>query len=415
MTALAVTLALLAALAGLPLFIVLGSLTVFGFVALDAEPSLLFIEMARLATQETLVAVPIFTFAGYVLAESRAPDRVVRVARATLGWLPGGIALVSVGACALFTAFTGASGVTIIALGGLLYPVLQKEGLPERFSLGLLTSGGSLGLLFPPSLPVILYAVVAGVNYEALFRAALLPGLLLIGVLGAYAAWVAQRSRARRQDFDFGELAAASWEARWDLPIPVAVIAGIYGGVLLVDEAAVFTALAVLGVNVFVHRDLRPRDVLRVGAESAVLVGAILLIFGVALGLTNVLVLAFVPDLILEWMQSMVSSRWTFLLGLNLFLLAVGCLLDVFSAIIVVVPLLLPLVEAYGVDPLHLGVIFLTNLEIGYMTPPVGMNLFLSAFRFEKPLPEVYRASLPFIALLLGALAVITFVPALSV
>jgi len=414
-SALAGALALLAALAGLPLFLVLGGLTVFGFIALDADPSLLFIEMARLATQETLVAVPIFTFAGYVLAESRAPERVVRVARALLGWLPGGIALVSVGACALFTAFTGASGVTIIALGGLLYPVLLDEGLPERFSLGLITSGGSLGLLFPPSLPVILYAVVAGVDYEALFRAALLPGLFLLAVLGVYAAWVAQRSGARRQGFDLRELAAASWAARWDLPIPLVVIAGIYGGVLLVDEAAVFTAIAVLLVNVLVHRDLRPRDVLRVGADSAVLVGAILLIFGVALGLTNVLVLAFVPDLVLEWMQSLVSSRWTFLLGLNVFLLGVGCLLDVFSAIIVVVPLLLPLIEAYGVHPLHLGVIFLTNLEIGYMTPPVGMNLFLSAFRFEKPLPEIYWASLPFIALLLGALAVITFVPALSV
>ncbi|MEM1023860.1 MAG: TRAP transporter large permease subunit [Myxococcota bacterium] len=415
MMALTGGLALVAALAGLPLFLVIGGLTIVGFLVLDAEPALLFIEMARLSTQETLVAVPIFTFAGYVLAESKAPARVVRVARAALGWLPGGVAFVSVGACALFTAFTGASGVTIIALGGLLYPVLLDEGLPERFSLGLLTSGGSLGLLFPPSLPVILYAVVAGVNYEALFRAALLPGLLLLAVLGMYAAWVAARSGARRQPFSGTELLQAGASASWDLSIPGIVVAGIYGGVMLVDEAAVFTALAVVVVNVFIHRDLSPRDVLRVGADSAVLVGAILLIFGVALGLTNVLVLAFVPDLILEWLQSVVSSRWAFLLGLNLFLLAVGCLLDVFSAIIVVVPLLLPLLEAYQVHPLHLGVVFLTNLEIGYVTPPVGMNLFLSAFRFEKPLPEVYRATLPFIALLLGALAVITFVPALSV
>lgn len=406
---------------GLPLFVALGGLTMLGYISLESDIQNLVIEMSAVASAPALVAIPLFTFAGYLMADSGTPSRLVRVARATVGWMPGGIAVVAVVACAFFTAFTGASGVTIIALGGLLFPILQKEGFPEKFSLGLLTSGGSLGLLFPPSLPVILYAIVAGgngasVDIDRLFTASLLPGILLVLFMAAYSAFVALRSpEVKRIPFEVKELGGALREARWELPLPVLILWGIYGGWLTVNEAAILTVLIALVVECVLYRDLHfIRDVPRIAVKSVVLVGAILMILGVALGLTDFMVTAGIPDLILETIQANVSSRIGFLLALNVFLLVVGCLLDVFSAIIVVVPLIIPLANAYQVDPLHLGVIFLTNLEIGYLTPPVGMNLFLSAFRFQRPLLSLYRAAIPFITVLLLALAVITYVPELS-
>lgn len=406
---------------GLPLFVALGGLTMLGYISLESDIQNLVIEMSAVASAPALVAIPLFTFAGYLMADSGTPSRLVRVARATVGWMPGGIAVVAVVACAFFTAFTGASGVTIIALGGLLFPILQKEGFPEKFSLGLLTSGGSLGLLFPPSLPVILYAIVAGgngasVDIDRLFTASLLPGILLVLFMAAYSAFVALRSpEVKRIPFEVKELWGALREARWELPLPVLILWGIYGGWLTVNEAAILTVLIALVVECVLYRDLHfIRDVPRIAVKSVVLVGAILMILGVALGLTDFMVTAGIPDLILETIQANVSSRIGFLLALNVFLLVVGCLLDVFSAIIVVVPLIIPLANAYQVDPLHLGVIFLTNLEIGYLTPPVGMNLFLSAFRFQRPLLSLYRAAIPFITVLLLALAVITYVPELS-
>lgn len=414
---LALILALLVlALAGIPLFAALAGLTLLGYHAQETDLATLIIEMNGVAASPTLVAIPLFTFAGYVLAESGAPNRLVRVARASVGFIPGGVAIVSVVACAFFTAFTGASGVTIIALGGLLFPILTREGFPENFSLGLLTSGGSLGLLFPPSLPVILYAIIAQVDVDELFTAALVPGLLLVVFMAAYSALISVRAPSvQRIRFDRRELFAALRESIWEAPMPIIILSGIYGGWLTANEAATLTVLMVLGVECFVYREVSlRRDVPRIARKSVVLVGAILLILGVALGLTNYMVMEEVPDKILAFIQANVSTKLGFLLALNVFLLVVGCLLDIFSAIIVVVPLILPLALAYGVDPLHLGVIFLTNLEIGYMTPPVGMNLFLSAFRFKKPLPQLYRASLPFILVLLLALAFITYVPALS-
>ncbi len=408
----AAAVAFLAAL-GLPLFAGIGALTMLGYASTETDLSNLIIEISGVASAPALVAIPLFTFAGYLMAESQTPHRLVALARSTVGWLPGGVAVVAVVACAIFTAFTGASGITIIALGGLLYPILTQEGFSERFSLGLLTSGGSLGLLFPPSLPVILYAIVAGVDVDRLFLAALVPGIVLVGCLGVYAA---ARSRGiPRVPFRFSAAAEALGRAKWELPLPIIVLWGIYGGWLTVNEAAIVTVLMVLVVQCAVYRDLSlVRDVPRIAEKSAVLVGAILLILGVALGLTNYLVLEEVPDLILEAIQRNVTTKIGFLISLNIFLLLVGCVLDVFSAIIVVVPLILPLAQAYGVHPLHLGVIFLTNLEIGYMTPPVGMNLFLSAFRFQKPLPTLYVASLPFIGVLLVALVLITYLPGLS-
>lgn len=407
---------------GIPLFVVLAGLTMLGYVSTETDISTLIIEMNDVASAPALVAIPLFTFAGYVMAESGTPNRLVKVARALVGWMPGGLAIVSVVACAFFTAFTGASGITIIALGGLLYPVLRKEGFPEKFSLGLLTSGGSLGLLFPPSLPVILYAIVASgagggsVEVDKLFAAALVPGIVLVVFMGAYSAFIGFRTpEVKRVAFSVSTLIEGIKEAAWEIPLPVVILWGIYGGWLTVNEAATLTVVFVLVVECFVYRDLNFfKDIPRIAIKSSVLVGAILLILGVALGLTNYLIIEEVPDKILAFIQANVDSKVGFLISLNIFLLIVGCLLDIFSAIIVVVPLILPLAAAYEVNPYHLGVIFLTNLEIGYMTPPVGMNLFLSAFRFKKPLPTLYLASIPFIIVLLAALMVITYVPELS-
>jgi C4-dicarboxylate transporter DctM subunit len=407
---------------GIPLFVALAGLTMLGYSADETDLSTLIIEMNDVASAPALVAIPLFTFAGYVMAESGTPNRLVKVARALVGWMPGGLAIVSVVACAFFTAFTGASGITIIALGGLLFPILRNEGFPERFSLGLLTSGGSLGLLFPPSLPVILYAIIASgsgpepVEVDKLFAAALIPGALLVLFMGVYSAFVGLRTPDVQQvKFSVPVLLEGLKEARYELPLPIIILWGIYGGWLTVNEAATLTVLIVLVVECLLYRDLSfTKDIPRIAVKSTVLVGAILMILGVALGLTNFLVLEEVPDKILEYIQANVDSKVGFLISLNLFLLVVGCLLDIFSAIIVVVPLILPLAAAYDVNPYHLGVIFLTNLEIGYMTPPVGMNLFLSAFRFKKPLPTLYIASIPFIVVLLLALGVITYVPELS-
>lgn len=411
---LVILIALLAAM-GIPLFAALGGLTMIGYSATDTDLSSLIIEMDGVASAPALVAIPLFTFAGYVMAESKTPDRLVRVARAMVGWLPGGLAIDAVIACAFFTAFTGASGVTIIALGGLLFPILRREGYPENFSLGLLTSGGSLGLLFPPALPVILYAIIAGVDVEQLFDAALLPGIVLVLFLAIYSAFVAIRTpEVKRHKFSVRELGAALNEAKWEVPLPIIVLAGIYGGWLTANEAATVTVLLVLVVECAIYRDVPLKDLARIARRSMVLVGAILLILGVALGLTQYMILEEIPDQILAFIQANVDSKIGFLLALNIFLLIVGCLLDIFSAIIVVVPLIIPLATAYGVNPLHLGVIFLANLEIGYLTPPVGMNLFLSSFRFQKPMQQLYVASLPFIAVLLLALGVITYVPEIS-
>lgn len=404
----------LAALFGLPLFIVLGWIALMAFGAADIDASAIIIELYRLASQPVLVAIPLFTFAGFVMAESGLPRRIIRLSHAALSWMPGGLAIMSLVATALFTAFTGASGVTIIALGGLLYPILRKEGYPEGFSLGLMTTSGSLGLLFPPSLPLILYGLVAGVSVDGLFRAALLPGVLILLVLGMWAVRQARLSRVARPAFSWPELRSALREAAWELPIPPLVLVLIYGGYTTPAEAAAVTAVAVLVVEGLVHREISLGGLWRITGESMAMVGAVLAILGVALGFTNYLVDAEVPQRLLVWMQTWIHSREAFLLMLNLFLLVVGCLMDIFSAIIVVVPLIVPVAASFGVDPLHLGVIFLTNLEIGYLTPPVGLNLFLASYRFRRPMLEVYRASVSYLLLLLLALAVITWWPALS-
>ena len=415
MTTLVVLLIALLALLGLPLFGVLAiiSFICFYFVA-HLNLSLLIGEMYRLASIPVLIAIPLFTFAGYIMAESRAPSRLVNLSRAFLGWLPGGLSIVAILSCAVFTALTGASGVTIIALGGLLLPALLNEGYKEKFNLGLLTSSGSLGLLFPPSLPVILYAIISTEDVNKLFVAAAVPGAILVVVLSLYCLVQAIRMKIPVETSSWKERKKAIRDAAWEVPLPFVILGGIYGGVFTASEAAAITAFYVLLVEVFIYRDVSISQLRSIMIESMVLVGGLIIILATALGFTNFLIDQQIPMKILQWIQTFVHSKITFLLLLNVFLLLVGCLMDIFSAIVVVVPLIVPIATSFGVDPLHLGVIFLTNLEIGYNTPPVGINLFISSFRFKKPVIKLYAATLPFLLLYLGALALITYLPDLS-
>jgi len=403
------------ALLGAPLFAVLGVVALLSFTAEGIDPSVVMIDLTRIATNPTLLAIPLFTFAGYMLAESKAPTRLVELARSLFGWFPGGLAVVALVTCALFTAFTGASGVTIVALGGLLFPVLIKEMYPQGLSLGLVTTSGSLGLLFPPSLPLILYALIAQISIDRLFAAGMVPGLLLLILLSAFAVFRVRRLQVPRHRFEPARAWAALRAAAWEIPLPPFILIGIYAGLFTATEAAAVTAFYVLVVEVFIYRDLHLfRDIPRVMRESMLLVGAILMIIGVAMGLTNFLIDQEVPAKLFAMTQEVIGSPLVFLIVLNIFLLLVGMMMDIFSAIIVVVPLILPIAAAYSVDPVHLGIIFLTNLEIGYLTPPVGLNLFISSLRFEKSIFGVVRATLPFIAILLVALLLITYMPDLS-
>jgi tripartite ATP-independent transporter DctM subunit len=403
------------ALLGAPIFAVMAALALTAFYFSGIELSAVAVEIYRLSSAPTILTIPLFTFAGYVLAESKAPLRLLRLSQSLLGWMPGGVAIVCLFVCAFFTAFTGASGVTIIALGGLLYPILIQEGYSEKFSLGLITTCGSLGLLFPPSLPIILYGIIAKVDIDKLFLAGLIPGFVLMVILGAWAVFNARDIKKRKHELSFREIKSSIWEARYEIPLPVFVLGGIYGGFFTATEAAALSAFYVLVVNTIFTKDLSfSRDLPKVIVESLTLVGAILLILCCALGLTNYLVDEEIPMKILEAMRTLITNKYLFLFVLNIFLLIVGCLMDIFSAIIVVVPLILPIAEQFGVNPLHLAIVFLTNLEIGYITPPVGINLFISSFRFNKPVIELYKISVPYLFLMLMALILITYIPWLT-
>lgn len=406
---------LLLAFLGAPLFSIIGICALLAFYSAGIDSSAVIVELYRLSSAPMLLAIPLFTFAGYVLSESGTPRRLVNLSQAWFGWIPGGLAVVALVSCAIFTAFTGASGVTIIALGGLLYPILLNERYPEKFTLGLLTTSGSLGILFPPSLVIILYALVAKISIDQLFVAGIIPGILLVVILSAYSVREGIAIRLPRMPFRWNKVWTATKEAIWEIPLPFVIIGGIYGGVFTATEAAAVTAFYVVIVEVFFYRDLKLfTDLPRVMRESMVLVGAILVILGTALGLTNYLIDEEVPMKLFEIIRELTTNKIVFLILLNIFLLIVGMMLDIFSAIIVVVPLIIPLALAYGVDPVHLGIIFLVNLQIGYLTPPVGLNLFLSSFRFNKPVSQVYTATLPYIGILLLALIIITYIPELS-
>lgn len=399
------------AMYGMPLFAVFGALALLLFYRSGVDISSVAVSMYSIAGSPLLIAIPLFTFAGYLLAHSKAPERLLNLSRA---FFPGGLAVVALVACAVFTAFTGASGVTIVAMGGLLLPALLANGYQRRFSLGLITASGSLGLLFPPSLPLIIYGYVAEVEVDKLFLAGILPGTLLLVLLAGYSVYRGRRDGIRNERFSADRARLALRAAAWELPLPVVVLGGIYGGFITVMEAAAITAVYVLIVEVFVYRDVALTKVPAIMAESMTLVGGILVIIMCSFGFVNYLIDAQVPMSILDWMQRYISDKYTFLLILNAFLLVVGCLMDIFSALIVVVPLITPVAAGFGVDPVHLGIVFLTNLEIGYITPPVGLNLFISSFRFREPVIKLYSASVPFLLLLLAALLVITYAPALS-
>lgn len=414
------------ALLGAPLFALIAGVALLGFGQAGYDLTLVAVEFYRLGELPGLAAIPLFTVAGYLLGASGAPARLVRLSDALLGWMPGGLAIVALVACALFTAFTGASGVTIVAMGALLYPALAQAGYPERFNLGLVTSGGSLGLLFAPSLPLILYGFVAGqlgtdppVTVEDLFLAGVLPGLLMIALLALYAMWVGRGLRdgaadPPRRRFDRRELLAALRDAGWELPLPLLVLGGIYSGLFAASEAAAITALYVLLVEVAIRREIAWRTLPAVLAESMRLVGAILLVLGVALAMGNWLVDLQVPARLFELLREHLHSPVAFLLLLNAFLLVVGMLIDVFSAIVILVPLLVPVAIGYGIHPVHLGIILLANLQLGYFTPPVGMNLFIASYRFDTPITTLVRACIPFFLILLASVLVITWWPGLS-
>ena len=412
-----VTLAVL----GTPLFAIIGASALLGFSREGVDLSVVAINVYGLSEIPVLLAIPLFTFAGYVFGESDAPRRLVRVTNALLGRLRGGLAVVSLVTCALFTAFTGASGVTIVALGAILYPALKQAGYTERFSLGLVTTSGSLGLLFAPALPLILYGVVAQqvsfeqpVRIDDLFRAGILPGLSMVAVLSAWGVWKGQARSASRAPFAWPEAWAALRESAWELPLPFVVLGGIYGGYLALSEAAAVTALYAVLVEVVIRREIPLSKLPEVMRESMVLVGGILIILAVSLASTNYLIDAEVPTQLFELIRGQISDKWTFLILLNGFLLVLGMMLDIFSAIVIIVPIILPIAMGYGIHPIHLGIVFLANMQIGYITPPVGMNLFISSFRFDKPVMQVYRATLPFFFLLLGLVLVITYWPWLS-
>ena len=414
-----IVIVILMALLGAPLFVVVLGAAMLGFFAVDVPLSAVTINIYDMTDKSLLVALPFFTLAGYLMAEAGSSQRLMALTRALFGWMPAGLAIVGFVACALFTALTGASGVTIVALGALLLPMLKSSGYSDRYSLGLVTTSGSLGLLIVPSVPLILYGIVAQqmgggepFTIGQLFLGGLGPALLMVLLLSMWT--IFHVGDVPRTPFDRGALWAALKAARWELPLPFVVLGGIYSGYFAVSEAAAITLLYVLIAEVLLYREIGWRQLPGIFRESMVLVGSIILILAVALAFTNYLVDAQVPQRLFAFMQEHISSAWTFLILLNLLLLVLGAILDVFAAIVIMVPLLLPVAVGYGIHPIHLGIVFLANLQIGYFTPPIGMNLFIASYRFERPMVELYRACLPFMAVLLIALVIITYVPWLS-
>jgi tripartite ATP-independent transporter DctM subunit len=412
-----VGIAILAATAlGLPIFAALaGAALILGWAdgtPLSSVPG----EAFRLSTSPLLPAIPLFTLGGYILSAGGSSRRLLRLINALVGWMPGGLAIVVVLLLAFFTPLTGASGVTIVAMGGLLLPMLIRAGYPERTSMGLITVAGSIGVFLPPSLPVILYAFYANVPLEQLFVAGALPGLLLVAAVAGWGAMRGVLGGAGRTGFSWQEVGAALWDARFEVMMPIVLIGAMLAGLATLVETAALMVIYTLAVECLAFRDLDVRrDLPRVAIQSATLVGGFMIILGVAMALTNWLTLGQVPSRVLAWVQSFIDSRFVLLLALNAFLIVVGALMDIYSAIIVIVPLLVPLIAAYGLDPIHVGIIFLANMQLGYLMPPMGENLFLAAYRFDATLPAVYRAVLPYVAIMLAVVLLITFWPAISI
>lgn len=412
---------LLLAFLGMPLFAVILTAAISGFYFADVDLSVIAIELYRITNTPLLLALPLFTLAGYILSHSRTSQRLVRLTRALFGWLPGELVIVTLFTSALFTAFTGATGITIVAMGALLYPALKQVRYPDNFSLGLVTTSGSLGLLLPPSLPLIIYAVIVQqmtlgtqLTIDQLFIAGILPSILMIVLVVLWSAWANRHTPIPVTPFNRHEAIAAIRGAIWEIPLPFVVLGGIYGGLFAISDAAAITALYVLIVEVFIYKEVSLKQLPEIGKEAMLVVGGILLILGVSLAFTNYLIDAEVPSKLFDWIKSHVDNKITFLLLLNIFLLVLGAILDIFSALVIMVPLIVPIALGYGIDPVHLGIIFLANMQLGYFTPPVGMNLFIASFRFDKPITEIYTATVPFFFVLLLAVLIITYWPTLS-
>ncbi len=406
---------------GAPLFTIIATSALIGFYNEGIDLSVIAIEIFRIVDTPILLAIPLFTFAGYVLGESNASQRLVRMTNALLGWMPGGLAIVSLIACAFFTALTGASGATIIALGAILYPAMKQAGYAERFNLGLITSSGSLGLLFPPSIALILYGVIAqqmeleqSVTIDDLFLAGLLPGTLMLVLLVAWSMYRSVGEKIPTTTFDAKELVSAFRESIWEIPLPILLIGGIYSGYFAVSEAAAVAVFYVLVVDVLILREVTLKQLPTIMRDSMVLVGGVLIILGVSLASTNYLIDTEVPSRLFDFIREHIDSKLTFLILLNIFLLILGMMLDVFSALVIIVSLTLPIAVGYGIHPIHFGIIFLANMQIGYFTPPVGMNLFIASYRFNKPITELYHATIPFMLILFVAVLIITYWPALT-
>ena len=406
---------------GVPLFAIIATSALYGFSSIDIDLSVIAIEIYRIADTPVLLAIPLFTLAGYILGESKASERLVRVTDAMLGWFPGGLAIVSLFACAFFTALTGASGATIIALGAILYPAMKQAGYAEKFNLGLITSSGSLGLLFPPSIALILYGVIAqqmdigeNVAIDDLFIAGLLPGLFMLVLLTAWSMYKSTGMHIQRAEFNWHRLVSALRESIWELPMPFVLVGGIYTGYFAISEAAAVAVLYVLIVEVVILREVPLKKLPEIMRDSMVLVGGVLIILAVSLASTNYLIDTEVPTRLFDFVKEHIDSKLTFLILLNIFLLMLGMILDVFSALVIMVPLILPMAVGYGINPIHLGIIFLANMQIGYFTPPVGMNLFIASYRFRKPVTELYASTIPFMFILMAAVLVITYWPELT-
>jgi len=407
---------LLAALIGAPLFTIILGGAALGFWSSGIDLMVLPIELYRLTENTLLMALPLFTFAGYLLSESKTADRLVRLSEAALGWLPGGMVLISLLACAFFTMLTGGSGVTIVALGALLVPALKQAGYTDKFAIGLVTTSGSMGLLLPPAIPLILYGIVAqqmnvAINIQDLFIAGLIPAFLMILSLWGYGLWSQRHQIIPLIPFNWRTLAKEAKNSKWELGIPFIVLGGLLSGWLVISDIAAITALYVLIIEVFIYKDVTLKALPRIATEAMKMVGGILLILGVALAFTNLLVDLEMPAKVFDWVKANIDSRWAFLLCLNVGLLALGAILDIFAALIIIVPLILPVALEYGIDPIHLGIIFVANMQIGYFTPPVGMNLFIASYRFKRPITELYRATIPMMFVLMFVVLVITYWP----
>ncbi|MRG93584.1 TRAP transporter large permease [Polyangium spumosum] len=412
---------ILLTLVGMPLFAVMGGISILSWLGSDIADQRFVRFIAanvledKFSNSPILVTIPLFTFVGYLMAESKTPDRIVRAASAVLGWMPGGLAIVCIVASAFFTTLTGGSGVTIVAIGGLLYPALRRQGYSERFTLGLVTTAGAMGLLFFPSPLVMVYAFIAGVDVTRAYKATFPPGLLLMVLLCGYAFWEGLRSGIPRARFDVDEVGKALWHVKWELATPLLVGLGLTTGLMELDESAAAAAVYTLIVEVFVYKDLTGRKVVKVARDAMTLSGAIILILAMATAMTNYIIQERIPQAILEWFTTRgMNAAWQFILVLNVFLFILGMLMDAFSALLVALPLLIPLAATFQVNPFHLAVMFLLNLEIAYVTPPVGLNLFISSFRFSRPIVDVYRVVLPFVALLALGLGIVLVVPSLS-